>query len=105
MFPIEFNIDKTLFPLTIVFLILFFIPLYHKNKTINIMKKIYTLAIALIGAFAIAQAPLNTNGSLETWTDGSTQADGWFMNATLLGNGSITKIEDDAQDGDISVKL
>lgn len=105
MFPIEFNINKTLFPLTIVFLILFFIPLYHKNKTINIMKKIYTLAIALIGAVTFAQTPLNTNGSLETWTDGSVQADGWFMNANLLANGTITRVEGDAQDGDISVKV
>lgn len=69
------------------------------------MKKIYTLAIALFGAFAIAQTPLNTNGSLETWTDGSVQADGWFMNAGLLADGVIERIEGDAQDGDISVKL
>ncbi len=69
------------------------------------MKKIYTLAIALFGIFAFAQTPLNTNGSLETWTDGTVQADGWFMNANLLANGTIERIEGDAQDGDISVKV
>ncbi len=69
------------------------------------MKKIYTLAIALFGVFAFAQTPLNTNGSLETWTDGSVQADGWFMNAGLLADGVIERIEGNAQDGDISVKV
>lgn len=69
------------------------------------MKKIYTLAIALIGALTFAQTPLNTNGSLETWTDGTVQADGWFMSNTNLANGIIERIEGDAQDGDISVKI
>ena len=69
------------------------------------MKKIYTLAIALIGALTFAQTPLNTNGSLETWTDGTVQADGWFMNSSLLTNGAIERLEGDAQDGDVYVKL
>lgn len=69
------------------------------------MKKIYTLAIALFGVVAFAQTPLNTNGSLETWTDGSVQAEGWFMSNSNLANGIIERIEGDAQDGDISVKI
>src|SRR5690554_1458843 len=80
-----------------------FVP--YKNKTNKIMKKIYTLAIALIGALTFAQTPLNTNGSLETWTDGTVQADGWFMNFSLLTNGAIERLEGDAQDGDVYVKL
>lgn len=69
------------------------------------MRKIYTMAIALIGAFAIAQTPLNTNGSLENWTDGSTQPDGWFISNANLSSGAVAKVEGDAQDGNISVKL
>lgn len=69
------------------------------------MKKIYTLAIALFGTFAFGQTPLNTNGSLEAWTDGTVQADGWFMSNSNLSDGIVTRIEGDAQDGDISVRI
>lgn len=69
------------------------------------MRKIYTLALTLFGAFAFAQTPMNTNGSLEDWTDGTAPALGWFMQANALNNGIVTKIVDDAQDGVISVKL
>lgn len=69
------------------------------------MKKLYTLTIALFGMFAFAQTPLNTNGSLETWDDGTVSAEGWFMNANLLANGTIERIEGDAADGSISVKV
>ena len=69
------------------------------------MRKIYTMAIALIGAFAIAQTPLNTNGSLENWTDGSTQPDGWFITNANLASGAVAKVVGDAQDGNISLKL
>ncbi len=69
------------------------------------MKKLYILALSLIGAFAFAQTPLNTNGSLESWTDGSTQAEGWYMTASNLTNGVISRVEGGAQDGNISVKV
>src|SRR5690606_41414285 len=70
------------------------------------MKKFYT-AIAIVAmAFTVqAQTPLNENGSLETWADGTTSPDGWFFNNSLLGSGAIERIEVDAQDGDISVKI
>src|SRR5690606_1656163 len=69
------------------------------------MKKFYTLALALIGAVAFAQTPLNTNGSLENWPTATTAPEGWFMNTDLLGNGSIAKVTGDAADGDVSVKI
>lgn len=69
------------------------------------MKKIYTLAIALIGAFAFAQTPLNTNGSVENWADANTQPDGWFISNANLTSGAVAKVVGDAQDGNISVKL
>lgn len=69
------------------------------------MKKFYTLALALIGSVALAQTPLNTNGSLEDWPTATTSPEGWFMNTDLLGNGSITKVTGDAADGDVSVKI
>lgn len=69
------------------------------------MRKIYTTAIALIGAIAFAQTPLNVNGSLENWDDSTTQADGWIMSNAQLSSGIITKITGDAQDGNVSVKL
>src|SRR5690606_4111214 len=54
---------------------------------------------------ALAQTPLNTNGSLEDWPTATTSPEGWFMNTDLLGNGSITKVTGDAADGDVSVKI
>src|SRR5690606_25992340 len=100
-FSAGFNINKTLFPLPIVFLIHFFIPLYHKNKTINIMKKIYTLAIALIGAFAFGQNMLE-NHSFENWTE--TAPDNWLI--TLGNNGGSVELETTiVQDGNNAVKL
>lgn len=69
------------------------------------MKKFYT-AIAIVAmAFTVqAQTPLNENGSLETWTDGTTSPEGWFFSNTDLVDGKVLKIEGDASDGDISVK-
>lgn len=69
------------------------------------MKKFYTLALALIGSIALAQTPLNTNGSLENWPDATTAPEGWFMNNDLLTNGTIAKVTGDAADGDVSVKI
>lgn len=69
------------------------------------MKKFYTLALALIGSIALAQTPLNTNGSLENWPDATTAPEGWFMTQSLLNNGSIAKVTGDAADGDVSVKI
>lgn len=69
------------------------------------MKKFYTLALALIGSVALAQTPLNTNGSLENWPDATTAPEGWFMTQSLLNNGSIAKVTGDAADGDVSVKI
>ncbi|MFA7444818.1 MAG: T9SS type A sorting domain-containing protein [Flavobacteriaceae bacterium] len=69
------------------------------------MKKFYTLALALIGSVALAQTPLNTNGSLEDWPDAMVAPEGWFMTQSLLDNGTISKVTGDAQDGDISVKI
>jgi hypothetical protein len=76
-----------------------------KFKKKNTMKKIYTLALALIGAVAFAQTPLNTNGSLENWPDATAAPEGWFMTQSLLDNGSIAKVTGDAADGDVSVKI
>ena len=80
----------------------FAIQIKHRK----IMKKFYT-AIAIVAmAFTVqAQTPLNENGSLETWADGTTSPDGWFFNNSLLSSGAIERIEGDAQDGDISVKI
>src|SRR5690606_3912083 len=75
------------------------------NLKKNTMKKFYTLALALIGSVALAQTPLNTNGSLENWPDATTAPEGWFMNNDLLTNGSIAKVTGDAADGDVSVKI
>ncbi len=70
------------------------------------MKKLYTaIAIVAMAFTTQAQTPLNTNGSLEDWTDGTTQPDGWFISSSNLSNGIISKIEGDAQDGDISLKI
>ncbi|MDO4728158.1 MAG: T9SS type A sorting domain-containing protein [Bacteroidota bacterium] len=69
------------------------------------MKKLYTLALTVLGTFAFAQTPLNINGSLEEWSDGNLPAQGWHMQPAPLSNGIITKIEGDAQDGVISLKL
>jgi len=71
------------------------------------MKKIYTLVTILAASFAMnAQTPLNTDGSLEGWTDGTTQATGWFMNTSNITNGIITKkTGSDAQNGTIYVTL
>lgn len=93
-----------LFQSELLFFIKFFLPLHH-NQNIEIMRKIYTLAMALIGAFAIAQTPLNVNGSLENWEDGTTPPEGWFINNSLLTSGDVSKVTGDAQDGDISVKI
>ncbi|MBA5792931.1 T9SS type A sorting domain-containing protein [Flavobacterium sp. xlx-214] len=71
------------------------------------MKKIYSLITILAASFAVnAQTALNTNGSLESWTDGTTQAAGWFMNTANLTSGIITKQTGaNAQDGTVYVTL
>lgn len=71
------------------------------------MKKIYTLITIVAASFAAnAQTALNTDGSLENWTDGTMQAAGWFMNTTSISSGIIAKQTGaDAQDGTIYVKL
>lgn len=68
------------------------------------MKKLYTaIAIVAMAFTTQAQTPLNTNGSLEDWTDGTTSPEGWYLNGGLLASGDITKVEGDAADGNISV--
>ena len=80
----------------------FAIQIKHRK----IMKKFYTaIAIVAMAFTAQAQTALNVNGSLEDWTDGTTSPDGWFFNNSLLSSGAIERIEGDAQDGDISVKI
>lgn len=70
------------------------------------MKKLYTaIAIVAMAFTTQAQTPLNTNGSLEDWTDGTTQPDGWYINGGLLANGNVSKVEGEAQDGNISLKI
>ena len=65
------------------------------------MKKIYTLAIALIGAFAFGQNMLE-NHSFENWTE--TAPDNWLI--TLGNNGGGVELETTiVQDGNNAVKL
>ena len=80
----------------------FAIQIKHRK----IMKKFYT-AIAIVAmAFTVqAQTLLNENGSLETWEDGTMAPEGWFFSPSNLSNGIISKVEGDAQDGNISVKI
>lgn len=71
------------------------------------MKKIYTLVTILAASFAAnAQTPLNIDGSLENWTDGTTQPTGWIITNANISGGIVTKqTGTDAQDGTIYVKL
>ena len=70
------------------------------------MKKFYSI-VAIVAATisANAQTPLNTNGSLEDWTDGSVQPTGWFINESLLTSGAAAKVSTGAQDGNNFVKV
>lgn len=70
------------------------------------MKKFYSI-VAIVAATisANAQTPLNTNGSLEDWTDGAVQPTGWFISESLLANGSVAKVSTGAQDGNNFVKI
>lgn len=70
------------------------------------MKKIYSLITIAAASFAAnAQAPLNTNGSLETWPDPLVSPTGWFMNATQLTSGAISQQTTGAYDGNNFVKI
>lgn len=80
----------------------FAIQIKHKQ----IMRKFYTaIAIVAMAFTAQAQTALNVNGSLEDWTDGMTEPEGWFINENLLANGKISKFEEDAQDGVVSLRI
>ena len=70
------------------------------------MKKIYSLVAVLAATLSMnAQTALNVNGSLEDWTDATTQPSGWYISSTNLTNGIVVKSTDGAQDGVNYLKL
>lgn len=70
------------------------------------MKQIYTMALIALGVIQTqAQTPLNVNGSLESWEDGTQPAEGWYMSSGALEGGIYSKQTGDAQDGNVYVKL
>lgn len=70
------------------------------------MKKFYSIALVALATISTqAQTPLNTNGSLEEWNGTTTAPDGWYINATLLTNGAVSKQTGGAQDGNNYIKI
>lgn len=71
-----------LFQSELLFFIKFFLPLHH-NQNIEIMRKIYTLAMALIGAFAIAQTT-----TVETFENAELTQH--YEDGSFVGEGNVT---------------
>ncbi len=71
-----------LFSGELLFFIKFLLPLHYKQN-IEIMRKIYTLAIALIGAFAIAQTT-----TVETFDNASLTDQ--YSDGSFVGEGDVT---------------
>src|SRR5690606_13351354 len=72
----------------------------------EVMKKIDSIVAVVVTSITLnAQTPLNVNGSLEDWTDGSIRPSGWYINESLLTSGAVSKVTGGAQDGNNFIKI